>query len=583
MDSSVQADVDVSAQLGARIARAVGERHGIELPDGDALIRPSPADRPADFQSSVALRLGKQLTLDPLEVAEGLAAELGTDGVIGAVEVSPPGFLNFEIAREWLQDGAAAMAADGRLGVGRRATARRVVIDYSAPNVAKEMHVGHLRSTIIGDALARIAAFLGDTPIAQNHIGDWGTPFGMLLEHLRELGWDSSGAGEIDDLDEFYRDARVRFDGEPGFADRARRRVVELQGEEPDTLALWQQLVEESQRHYNHVYALLGVGLTDDDLAGESLYRHRLPGVIEDLLEAGVAVVADGAVCVFPAGFVNRDGDPLPLILRKRDGGYTYGATDLAAIRHRVGDLEADELLYVVGAPQRLHLEMVLAVARLAGWLPESVRARHVAFGSVLGEDGKMLRTRAGATVKLVELLDEAIERARLAIVERNSERTDGDDLARAIGIGAIKYADLSTSREKDYAFSFTRMLALEGNTSVYLHYANARALSVLRRAQRDPPPPRFVVDEPAERALVLRLLAFPQVLARTAETAEPHRLCAHLYATAVAFSTFYTDCPILSAPDPDVRASRLGLTELTHRVLTRGLDLLGIAAPDQL
>lgn len=530
------------------------------------------------------MRLGQDLGLDSYEVAERLAAELEVDGVIGACEVTRPGFLNFVVAREWLEAAASVIAADDRVGVATADTAHRVVIDYSAPNVAKEMHVGHLRSTIIGDALMRIASFVGDRPIAQNHIGDWGTPFGMLLEHLHEQGWDGVQGGEIADLDQFYRDARTRFDREPGFADRARRRVVELQSEEPGTLVLWQQLVEESKRHFNQVYQLLGVQLTDDDLAGESLYRHRLGAVTEELLAAGVAVTAEGAVCVFPDGFLNRDGDPLPLILRKTDGGYTYGASDLAAIRYRVNELAADDLLYVVGAPQRLHLEMVFATARMAGWLPDRVGAKHISFGSVLGDDGKMLRTRAGATVKLIDLLTEAMDRAETVLAERSPELENRHELARAIGIGAIKYADLSTDREKDYTFSFQRMLALEGNTSVYLQYANARAVSVVRKAGTDESAiPRFIVAEPAERALVLKLLGFPAALSMTAITSEPHRLCSYLYDTAVAFSTFYNDCPILSAAEPDLRASRLGLTRLTHRVIARGLDVLGIDAPPRL
>ena len=324
--------------------------------------------------------------------------------------------------------------------------------------------------------------------------------------------------------------------------------------------------------------------LTDADLAGESSYRAMLAGVVDELLAGGVAVHAEGAVCVFPDGFTGREDEPLPLILRKRDGGYTYGATDLAAIRHRVVELAADQILYVVGAPQQLHFAMVFASARLAGWLPDAVDARQIAFGSVLGGDGKMLRTRAGANVKLIDLLGEATQRAEDVLAQRSPELEDRAGLARAIGIGAVKYADLATDREKDYTFSFERMLALEGNTSVYLQYANARTQSVLRKAGEDvPDAPQYTVREPAERALVLQLLAFGAALASTAETMQPHKLCAYLYDTAVAFSTFYNDCPILAADTPRLRGSRLGLTQLTHRVLVQGLELLGIDAPERL
>jgi arginyl-tRNA synthetase len=580
----VSTEIGVAARIAERIVEAVQTEFGLTLTPGEALVRPSVRGRDADYQSSIAMRVGKQLARNPFDVAERIARSISIDGLLDARFVTPPGFINFVVSGAWLDEAAAAMAADARLGVPLPVGPRTVVIDYSAPNIAKEMHVGHLRSTIIGDALARVTAFLGDHSLAQNHVGDWGTPFGMLLEHLCDQEWDASSEHHIADLNVFYQAARERFDNERGFADRARARVVSLQSEEPATLALWQQLIDESTHHFNAIYGALDVPLTDADLAGESMYRAALDGVVDDLLERGIAVIADGAACVFPDGFTGREGQPLPLILRKRDGGYTYGATDLAAIRHRVDTLGADDILYVVGAPQHLHLEMVYASARLAGWLPDSVTARHVAFGSVLGEDGKMLRTRAGATIKLIDLVTEATRHAAAALEARSPDVDDRDALARAIGIGAIKYADLSTDREKDYVFSFDRMLALEGNTSVYLQYANARARSMLRRAGADLGAlPVLRIAEPAERALAMKLLDLPRVLDEVASRSEPHRLCGYLYETAAAFSSFYNDCPVIGAENPAVRDSRLALTRLTSRVITRGLDLLGIAAPERL
>jgi arginyl-tRNA synthetase len=578
-------DTDVEALLAGRVIAAVRTVFGTELSVADVAVRPSGAGRHADFQSGTAMRLAKRTGLPPLEAAQRLADAIQTDDLIEATAVSGPGFVNVVVRGEWLEGAIARVVTDERLGVPRLRSARRFVVDYSAPNVAKEMHVGHLRSTIIGDALVRILRFLGHEVVPQNHVGDWGTPFGMLIEHVRGQEWAGSETGPIEDLNEFYRSARERFDSEPGYADRSRARVVALQAEDPDTLALGKRLVTESERHFDEVYATLGVLLCSDDLAGESLYNPMLEDVVRDLERRGIAVLADGAVCVFPPGFTNRDGEPLPLIIRKRDGGYTYGTTDLAAIRHRVQTLDADEILYVVGTPQHLHLSMVFAAARMAGWLPDEVKARHVAFGSVLGEDGKMLRTRAGANVKLIDLLAEAQDRAEQVLKARRPELSEQRALARSIGIGAVKYADLSTDRERDYTFSWERMLALEGNTSVYLQYASARAESIIRKAEitSPQPPSRFVLDEPAERALVLQLLAFPAALESVTTSMRPDKLCGYLHDTAVAFSTFYDACPILKHEDETIRASRLGLTHQTQQVLNQGLNLLGIDAPDQL
>jgi arginyl-tRNA synthetase len=474
-----------------------------------------------------------------------------------------------------------------------RTPARTVVVDYSSPNMAKEMHAGHVRTTIIGDTLCRLLDFAGDRVIRENHIGDWGTPFGMLIEHLVDLGEDAGGAElAVGDLDGFYRQARGKFDSSEPFADRARRRVVLLQSGDPETLRLWQVLVDQSIAYFSQVYARLGILLTPADVVGESFYNDLLPGVVDELDAKGLLVDSDGARCVFPPGFSNREGEPLPVIVQKSDGGYGYAATDLAALWDRFGRLGADVALYVVGAPQAQHFAMCFAVARAAGWIPEGAEPVHVAFGSMLGADRKMFRTRAGDSVKLIDLIDESVARAAAAIAEKNP---DLDAQARAhvanmVGVGALKYADLSTDRLRDYVFDWDRMLSLDGNTAPYLQYAHARICSVFRRAELDADAASpasaevpVILDAPAERELAIALLGFETAVSATLETYSPHKLCGYLFDLAGTFTTFYEACPILRAEDPAVRASRLGLCALTATVLRQGLALLGIDAPTQM
>ena len=575
---------DIASELGARVVAAVKAATDSDISVEQALVRPAAPGRPWDYQSNAAMGLAKRLGLPSRELAGQIADHLEVDDVSEAPSVEGPGFLNFQLRSAWLEARLAWLRDHDRLGVEPAARPRRAVVDYSAPNVAKEMHVGHLRSTIIGDALTRFERFAGHETIPQNHLGDWGTPFGMLIEHMLDEGWAEGGSEHsIADLNDFYQAARAKFDADPSFSERSRARVVALHRGEPATLELWDGLVEESERHFDNVYDLLGVLLGRDDIAGESFYNPMLADTVRELEEKGLTVVDDGALCVFPPGFTGRTGEPMPLIVRKSDGAYTYDTTDLAAIRYRTQALRADQLLYVVGAPQRLHFELVFAAARMAGWLTDAIDVRHVAFGSVLGEDGKMLRTRAGRPVTLAALLHEAVERAGAVLAERGvPEGADPHALARAIGIGAVKYADLSTDRERDYVFSFDRMLSLDGNTSVYLQYANARARSVLARAQ-DAPAGEFTLAEPAERELALKLLQFPATVQDVLSDMRPHKLCTYLFDTAVAFSEFYDRCPVLRAEDPALRASRLGLCELTSRVVTQGLDLLGIEAPPRL
>ncbi|WP_437913331.1 arginine--tRNA ligase [Sorangium sp. So ce302] len=541
----------------------------------------------ADYQANAAMALGKRLGRPPREVAAAIVAALELDGICRKVEIAGPGFVNLTLEDAYLTRELAETAGGGRLGIAPAAEPETVIVDYSGPNAAKEMHVGHLRSTIIGDALARVLEALGHRVIRQNHLGDWGTPFGMLIEHMLDLG-EAAASQELSvgDLNEFYRQARAKFDGDAAFAERSRRRVVRLQGGDEQTLALWRQLVRESTRYFDSVYRRLGVTLTDADFAGESFYNPMLPDVVEELGRKGLARESEGALCVFPAGFTGKGGEPLPLIVRKQDGGYGYATTDLAAIRHRLTTVGARRIVYVVGAPQSQHFAMVFATAREAGWLTPPARAEHVAFGSVLGADKKMFKTRRSETVKLSDLLDEALERAAKVVREKNPEldAEAGGAVARAVGVGAVKYADLSSDRIKDYVFDWDRMLAFEGNTAPYLMYAHARIRSIFRKAGVESPREAgIVLGEPAERALVLELLRFGAVLEDVAATLEPHRLCGYLFELAGSFTSFYERCPVLRAESDDVHRSRLALCDLTAEVLAKGLGLLGIEAPERM
>jgi arginyl-tRNA synthetase len=553
-------------------------------PGADPVLRVS--DR-ADFQANGALPLAKELGRSPRQVAEEVVAAANLDDICAEVAVSGPGFINLTLSDGYIADQVGSLLGDARLGVPAATEPQRIVIDYSAPNVAKEMHVGHLRTTIIGDALARVLGFLGHDVVRENHIGDWGTPFGMLIEHLVDVGGAADASSfSVRDLNEFYAAARVQFDTDEGFAERSRRRVVLLQSGDDETMRLWRIFVSESMRHAREVYDLLGVLLTDDDTVGESFYNPLLPVVVDELAAKGLLVEDDGALCVFPPGFQNRNAEPLPLIVRKADGGYGYPATDLAAVRDRTGRLGATRLVYVVGAEQSLHLRLVFAVAGLAGYLPAPDAAVHAGFGLVLGKDGKKLASRSGGSERLVDLLSEAVERAALALKERDSvvppERQVA--VARALGIGAVKYADLSTERMRDYVFDYDRMLAAEGNTGPYLQYAHARIRSIFRRGQVAAPEAGTVpaLREPQERALGLQLLRFGEAVEATAETSSPSKLCAYLFDLATTFTAFYEACRVL-VEDDAVRTSRLALADLTARVLALGLSLLGMEAPEQM
>jgi arginyl-tRNA synthetase len=549
--------------------------------DTDPVLRPSQF---ADFQANVALALAKRLGRPPREVADLLVAHLDVSGVCHEPEVSGPGFVNLRLDEAWLGGAVDDLTRDPRLGVPTQ-DPLVVPIDYSAPNVAKEMHVGHLRTTVVGDALARTLEHLGHRVIRQNHVGDWGTPFGMLIEHLLDVGEESPEADQLrSDPNAFYQAAREAFEGDPAFAGRARQRVVALQAGDPETLRLWQELVDLSKIYFNTIYTTLGVGLRDEHLAGESSYNADLAAVCDELEAAGIATVSEGALCVFLDGYTGREGKPVPLIIRKSDGGYGYGTTDLATVRHRVRDLHADRMLYVIGAPQSLHLQMVWDTARKAGWLPPEVEVVHVQIGNVLGPDRKILKTRSGAPLRLMALLDEAVTAARAVVDE---SRPDLDESLRAaiapqVGIGAVKYADLSVAHDSEYVFDLERMVALTGNTGPYLQYAAARVRSILRSAGDAVPGP-VRLGEPSERALALALLGFGDVVVQVGDLLEPHRLCGYLFDLAQAFSAFYESCPVLNAPDEATRGSRLALSRATLDVLETGLGLLGIEAPERM
>ncbi|MDA0634835.1 arginine--tRNA ligase [Nonomuraea sp. MCN248] len=573
---------DPQKVLAERVQQALASAFGAEHADADPLIRPSQF---ADFQANVAMSLAKRLRRAPREVAEAIRAELSD--FPGTVEVSGPGFLNITLDDGWIASEATLVYKDPRSGVATIAPAQTVVIDYSAPNAAKEMHVGHLRTTIVGDCLARVHEHLGNHVIRQNHLGDWGTPFGMLIEHLLDIGEEAAVAQlEAGQGTEYYQAARAKFDGDESFKQRSRVRVTTLQSGDPETMRLWHVFMDATVRYFNKVYSMLGVTLTDADLAGESMYNPMLEKTCQDLEAAGVATISEGALCVFPPGFTGSDDKPLPLIVRKSDGGYGYASTDMAAIRYRVHDLKADRILYVVGADQALHFRMVFAAARLAGWLPDTVSAEHVQIGMMLGKDGRRFKTRSGESVKLMDLLQEAIDRASAAIADRGYDEVTREAITHSVGMGAVKYADLSVNHDSEYVFDFDRMLGFTGNTGPYMQYATARIRSIFRKAGRSPEETTgpIVLGEPAERALGLHLLGFGETVEQVATLSEPHRLCAFLFETASLFSTFYEECPVTKeGVDPETSARRLALCALTLRVLETGLDLLGVPVPERM
>jgi len=557
-----------------QVIQSAFEKAGIEA----APIPVSEATRPefGDFQFNGAMALAKALKKNPREIAATIVENLSLDGILSKAEIAGPGFINLWLNPEWVAHACKAAQTDVRLGIGTRQEPVKVVVDYSGPNMAKQMHVGHLRSTIIGDTLANLLDFLGDEVIRQNHIGDWGTQFGMLIAYLEETGED--GSGSLKDLEQFYKDAKKRFDEDAAFADKAREYVVRIQSGDTHCLTLWKRFIDISLGHCEEVYEKLDVKLTREDVRAESFYNDSLAKVLTDLDEAGMLTESDGAQCVF------LEGDEVPVIVRKGDGGYLYATTDLAALYYRANVLGAKRISYVVDARQSGHFKQVFRVAKEAGFVPEDVRLEHIAFGTMMDKSGKPFKTRDGGTVKLIDLLDEAVVRAKEAITAKDTySEEELERVAHIVGIGAVKYADLAINRESNYIFDWDKMLSFEGNTSLYMQYAYARIQSIFRKYGAKPEGNILIGDE-LEHRLAVMLLRFEDVLERAAEDAAPNQITTYLYELVTLFMRFYERNPILKeGVDEKTRVSRLLLADLTAKSVKQGLDILGIQVVDRL
>ncbi|MHC4719570.1 MAG: arginine--tRNA ligase [Planctomycetota bacterium] len=578
-----------------------------------AIVKPSTDPKFGDYQANGVMALAKELKTDPRELAEKVVKNLDVSDICEQPEIAGPGFINLRLKNEFVADRLLEINADAasRLGIEKTSRPKTVVVDFSCPNIAKQMHVGHLRSTIIGDCICRLLEFLGHTVVRQNHIGDWGTHFGMLCALFDKRLLSKSGGVEnmqlvsseeiLGELEAFYKEAKRLFDSDPQFAKTARAAVAGLHSGEGIWIEHWKSIVKESEKHYRETYNLLKVTLQPEDIRGESAYNDDLPGIVNGLKKQGLAVESDGAVCVFPEGFKNKEGQPLPFIVQKSDGAYLYATTDLAAIRYRVDELKADRVIYVTDARQNLHFQMLFAVAGTAGWDirqksedgSQKTELVHVAFGSVQGEDGKPLKTREGENVKLKELLDEAIERAEAIVEEKNPDLPPEKkaQIARAVGVGAVKYADFSNNRTSDYVFSFDKMLAMDGNTAPYMQYAYARIKSIDRKGQGrgvNVNAERSTVEkpnltEPAELDLAKHLVRYGEAIEAAVADYRPNYLTSYLYELAQKFSVFYTNCPVLDAV-PDKRPTRLLLCDLTAGTIKHGLsELLGIEVVEQM
>lgn len=548
------------------------------LTDQPIILQPAKNRDFGDYQINGVMGAAKKTRQNPRELAQRVADALQQNPLIATAEVAGPGFINLKLRPEKLAQYIKTSLQDEHLGIARNSKPQTIVIDYSSPNLAKEMHVGHLRSSIIGDSLNRVLTFLGHKVIAQNHVGDWGTQFGMLVAYLIEQQQNGRADLELADLEQFYRNAKVRFDEDKNFADTARDYVVKLQSGDASVLALWQQFVQTSLQHAQAVYKKLGLKLLPADVTGESFYNDQLQSTVNELLAKGIAVDSDGTKVVFLDEFKNQDNEPAAFIIQKKDGGFLYASTDLACLRYRINTLHGNRLLYVVDARQSLHFDELFTVSRKAGWLPDTVHAEHVPFGTMMGKDGKPFKTRSGDTVKLMDLLNEAVTRASALVASKNPELS-ADEIAHigeVVGIGAVKYADLSKNRTSDYIFDWDSMLSFEGNTAPYLQYAYTRVQSVFRKASTWDNNAAITLNEAMEQQLAVELLKFEDVLDSVANTSYPHYLAAYLYQIATLFSRFYEACPILKA-DEATRNSRLQLTSLTGKTLQQGLALLGI------
>lgn len=555
--------------------------------DCEPQVRQSAKVQFGDYQANGVMAVAKKLSMAPRQLAEQVLSHLDLNGIANKVEIAGPGFINIFLDPAFLADNVNRALQSERLGV-TKPQAQTIVVDYSAPNVAKEMHVGHLRSTIIGDASVRTLEFLGHKVIRANHVGDWGTQFGMLIAYLEKQQQENAGEMALADLEGFYREAKKHYDEDEAFAERARSYVVKLQGGDQYFLQMWRKLVDITMSQNQITYDRLNVTLTRDDVMGESLYNPMLPGIVADLKAKGLAVESEGATVVFLDEYKNKEGEPMGVIIQKKDGGYLYTTTDIACAKYRYETLHADRVLYYIDSRQHQHLMQAWTIVRKAGYVPDSVPLEHHMFGMMLGKDGKPFKTRAGGTVKLADLLDEALERARRLVAEKNPDMSadELENLAKVVGIGAVKYADLSKNRTTDYVFDWDNMLAFEGNTAPYMQYAYTRVLSVFRKAgidenaMNDAP---VVIAEDREAQLAARLLQFEETLSVVAREGTPHVMCAYLYDLAGLFSGFYEHCPILSAESEETRNSRLKLALLTAKTLKLGLDTLGIETVERM
>lgn len=547
----------------------------------------APSKNPSfgDYQANGAMGAAKLMKTNPRALAQTIVDQLNLDDIASKIEIAGPGFINIHLNNDWLGHYTAQLAASGE----KASQPQTIVVDYSGPNLAKEMHVGHLRSTIIGDAVVRVLEYLGHNVIRQNHVGDWGTQFGMLIAHLEsEMAKGENPTLALKDLEKFYQQAKVRFDQEPDFADTAREYVVKLQGGDEKILKLWLQFRDISLTHSEEIYAKLNVSLSKDDIRGESAYNDDLAPLVDELKEQGLAVTDNGAQVVFLQELANKEGEPSPVIVQKADGGYLYATTDLAALRYRASTLSADRVLYFIDARQSLHMQQVFTTARKAGFVKETVSLEHHAFGTMMGSDGKPFKTRTGGTVKLAELIDEACERALNTVNDKNPELSEQEltTVAKNVGIGAVKYADLCKTRTNDYVFNWDGMLSFEGNTGPYLQYAYTRIQSIFRKAgiEASSLSGDIAITEPQEKALALKLAQFTESVEQVAADALPHLLCTYLYDLASLFSTFYEACPILKdSVAPETKNSRLLLSAKVAETLKAGLGLLGIEVMERM
>lgn len=554
--------------------------------DCDAIVKQSAKAQFGDYQANGVMAAAKKMGMPPRQLAEKVIELLDLDGIAEKTEIAGPGFINIFLSPDWLTAQLETALADDKLGL-TPVEPMTIAIDYSAPNVAKQMHVGHLRSTIIGDAAARTQEYLGHKVIRCNHVGDWGTQFGMLIAYLEKMQNEDAGDMALADLEAFYREAKKHYDEDEVFAERARGYVVKLQGGDEYCRTMWRKLVDITMQQNQETYNRLNVTLTEDDVMGESLYNDMLPGIVSDLLNRRIAEESEGAIVVYLDEFKNKEGEPMGVIIRKKDGGYLYTTTDIACAKYRHDVLHADRVLYYIDSRQHQHLMQAWTIVRKAGYIPESMTLEHHMFGMMLGKDGKPFKTRAGGTIRLSDLLDEAVERAEKLIREKNSDMPEDElkQLAEVVGIGAVKYADLSKSRTTDYIFDWDNMLAFEGNTAPYMQYAYTRVASVFKRADIDADSltqPIILTDD-RERQLAACLLQFEETITAVAREGLPHMMCSYLYDLAGLFSGFYEHCPILAAESEELRQSRLKLALLTQKTLKAGLDTLGIGTVEKM